>query len=390
MSFNPGSYDWTIFHNRYYKAMKRRTFLKQTCLLGGFCATSLLHGTGRALAVPAYQPKEARYYEKLPNRKIKCVLCPRECIIDDQETGYCGVRENRGGTYYTLVHSRVCSANVDPIEKKPLFHFLPGSLAFSIATAGCNVECKFCQNWQISQVRPEQIQNMDLPPEQVVQYARQTNSLSIAYTYSEPVIFTEYMYDCAAAGRNSGVRSVMISNGYIQKQPMTDLCSVLHAVKIDLKAFTESFYEKLVAGKLQPVLDTLVLLKSLGMWTEIVYLVVPTHNDSPEELKALCKWIVSELGPDTPLHFSRFYPQYRLKNLPPTPISTLNVARSIALDAGIHYCYIGNIPGHEGEHTYCPSCHQTLIKRIGFKILENKLVHGTCPSCHTSIPGIWE
>ncbi|MBN2008681.1 AmmeMemoRadiSam system radical SAM enzyme [candidate division KSB1 bacterium] len=371
-------------------SIHRRTFLKQT---GTICLASSAAST----LWPLYAKNdtneryshEARYYEKLPNRKVKCKLCPRECIIDDQETGYCGVRENHGGTYYTLVHSRPCTAHVDPIEKKPLFHFLPGSLAFSIATVGCNVECKFCQNWQISQIRPEQVQNYDMPPTQVAALAKRNNSLSIAYTYSEPVIFTEYMYDCAVAGREAGIRSVMISNGYIQKQPMTDLCNVLHAVKIDLKAFSEKFYTDLVAGELKPVLDTLVLLKSLGMWVEIVYLVIPTHNDSSTELRALSKWIVNELGPDVPIHFSKFYPQYRLKNLPPTPQSTLDNARKIALDAGIHFCYIGNIPGHEAENTYCPSCHKLLIRRTGYIINENNLKNGKCSACQTPIPGMW-
>lgn len=332
---------------------------------------------------------EARYYEKLPHRKIRCLLCPRECVIDDQERGYCGVRENRGGVYYTLVHSRPCTAHVDPIEKKPLFHFLPGTLAFSIATVGCNVECKFCQNWQISQVRPEQVDNLNMPPRRVADLARQNSCHSIAYTYTEPTIFTEYMYDCASAGGRQGVKSVMISNGYINRKPITDLCNVLDAVKIDLKAFTEKFYRDLVAGELKPVLDTLVTLKERGKWTEIVYLVIPTHNDDPNELKKMCKWIVNELGPDTPIHFTRFYPQYRLKNLPPTPVSTLVKARDIAQQAGIHYCYVGNVPGHEGENTICPECGRTVIKRIGFTILKNELKNGKCPECGHEIPGVW-
>jgi len=372
--------------------ISRRQFLKESSQICG-AGTVLLSpvGSNFGIAEPATKKlTEAKYYEKQPNRKIKCVLCPRECVIDDQESGYCGVRENHGGTYYTVVHSRPCSAHVDPIEKKPLFHFLPGTTAFSIATVGCNVLCKFCQNWEISQARPDQINSYDMPPEKIASYAKSNGCLSIAYTYTEPVIFSEYMYDCAVAGRQKNVKSVMISNGYIQAQPMSDLCKVLDAVKVDLKAYSEEFYKKIVAGDLQPVLDTLVLLKKEGMWTEIVYLIIPTLNDDAKELKRMCKWILSELGPDVPLHFSRFYPIYRLKNLPPTPMKTLEMARNIALEVGIHYSYIGNVPGHEGENTFCPNCKKVVIRRIGYQILENHISsQGECQNCSAKIAGVW-
>ncbi|MBD3288495.1 AmmeMemoRadiSam system radical SAM enzyme [candidate division KSB1 bacterium] len=370
----------------------RRRFIKNTsmiCLGAGLVPNELFVSSASAATGAGELLTEARYYDKLAHRKIKCVLCPRECVIDDLERGYCGVRENRGGTYYTLVHSRPCTAHIDPIEKKPLFHFMPASMAFSIATVGCNVECKFCQNWQISQVRPEQIRNYDMPPEVIAEYAKEKKCKSIAYTYTEPVIFTEYMYDCAVAGNERDVASVMISNGYINPKPMKDLSKVLRAVKIDLKAFTEKFYRNLVAGELKPVLDTLVLLREMDIWTEIVYLVIPSHNDDPNELKQMCQWIVSELGADVPVHFTRFYPQYRLKNLPPTPISTLESTRKIAQDAGINFCYIGNVPQHGGENTYCPSCNKMLIKRRGYIILENNITGNRCANCQQEIPGIW-
>lgn len=354
------------------------------------CHMGISRATGENLREGNLTLTEARFYEKLPYKKIRCQLCPRQCVIDDLERGYCGVRENRDGTYYTLVHSRPCSAHIDPVEKKPLFHFLPGSLAFSIATVGCNVECKFCQNWEISQMRPEQAQSFDLPPDAVAQLSAERNCASIAYTYTEPVIFTEYMYDCAVAGRKQNVRSVMISNGYINKTPMEELCKVLDAVKIDLKAFSQKFYTELVAGKLQPVLDTLVLLKQKKMWFEIVYLVIPTKNDDPQELKDMCEWIAKDLGPDVPVHFSRFYPQYRLKNISPTPAATLNRAREIALAAGLNYVYVGNIPGHDAESTFCPKCQKVVIKRIGYRILENNLQNGKCGNCQTPIAGIWK
>ena len=371
----------------------RREFIKSTCgagcLLLSPVPSKIFQGAGLAQAAEIQRPVEARYYEKQPNRKIKCVLCPRECVIDDLERGYCGVRENRGGTYYTLVYGNPCAVHVDPLEKKPLFHFLPGTNAFSLATAGCNVLCKFCQNWEISQARPEEVKAYQMPPRDIADLAKENGCSAIAYTYTEPVIFTEYMHDTAAIAGEKGIKSVMISNGYIKAEPMRDLCQVLHAVKIDLKAYTERFYRELVNGELKPVLETLVLLKSLGMWTEIVYLVIPSQNDDKNELQDLCKWIVAELGPDTPIHFSRFHPQYRLKNLPPTPISVLQTAKKIALDAGIHFPYIGNVPGDPGENTYCPSCGTLLIRRIGFTIVENKLSKNLCSKCRTKIPGIW-
>lgn len=378
----------------FHGSQSRRQFVKSTfqiCGAGALLPVTMGQGNHSQVDKKATSNlTEARYYEKLPNRKIKCVLCPRECVIDDQETGYCGVRENHGGTYYTLVYGRPCSINNDPIEKKPLFHFLPGTNAFSIATVGCNVLCKFCQNWQISQARPDQVQSYDLPPDAIASYAKNYGARSIAYTYTEPVIFTEYMHDCAQAGHRFKVKSVMISNGYIQARPMKDLCRVLDAVKIDLKAFTQKFYKEMVSGELQPVLDTLILLIQEGVWTEIVYLIIPTLNDDPQELKQMCDWIAKELGPDVPIHFSRFHPQYRLKNLPPTPAKTLETARKIALDSGLNYVYIGNIPGHEAENTYCPNCKKMIVQRIGFQVLrQNIKATGICEFCSHKIAGIW-
>ena len=360
----------------------RRQFLRSTAL-----ASSSLALCPAVLAEEA--PSEARYYEKLDNRQVRCKLCPRECQVDDLERGYCGVRENRGGTYYTLVYGNPCTAHIDPIEKKPLFHFLPGSAAFSIATVGCNVLCKFCQNWEISQARPDQVRSLDMPPGRVAELAAGNDCRSIAYTYTEPVVFTEYMYDTATAARERGVKSVMISNGYIQAAPMKDLCHVLDAVKIDLKAFTERFYRELVSGELRPVLDTLVLLRDQNMWTEVVYLVIPEQNDDAGELAQMCQWIAAELGPETPLHFSRFHPQYRLTNLPSTPIATLRRARQIAMDSGLEYVYIGNVPGDPGENTHCPGCGKTIIRRIGFRVVEINLDGAACSHCGTEIKGVW-
>jgi pyruvate formate lyase activating enzyme len=333
---------------------------------------------------------EAKFYEKLPYKKIKCMLCPRECVIDDRERGYCGVRENRGGIYYTLVHSRVCAAHIDPIEKKPFFHFAPGTLAFSIATAGCNVNCKMCQNWEISQVRPEQVRSEYVPPRDVATLAKRSGCASIAYTYSEPVVFYEYLMDAAAAGHALGVKSVVVTGGYIQQDPLKELCRGVDAIKVDLKAFSQKYYKEVVNGELKPVLDALVTLRQQGMWTEIVYLVVPTLNDSDAEFTALARWIRSNLGLDVPLHFSRFYPQYLLKNLPPTPLETLERAKAIADSEGLHYVYVGNVPGHPGENTYCPKCRRVVVERLGYTIKGMHIRNGKCRFCQQVIPGVWQ
>jgi len=333
--------------------------------------------------------REARYYEKLPHKKIRCKLCPRECVIDDRERGYCGVRENREGVYYTLVYARPCTYHVDPIEKKPLYHFHPGSLSFSIATAGCNLNCKFCQNWQISQVRPEEVSSYYLPPQKLAEMAGDSDCVSIAYTYSEPTVFYEYMFDSAIAGHMRNVKSVVITAGYISEEPLVELCKNVDGIKVDLKAYSESFYKDLVAGELQPVLDSLVTIRKMNVWLEIVYLVLPTLNDDEKELRDLARWIKEDLGPDVPIHFTRFYPQYRLKNLPPTPIRTLERAKEIADAEGLHYVYIGNMPGHAAENTYCPKCGRLVIHRIGYRIRKIDLNNGRCAGCGTIIPGVW-
>ena len=379
--------------------LSRRDFCRVASATGGLiaggglgAATDALAGVGNALVLqPATKlaQVEARYYEKLEHNEVVCHICPRECRIGDMERGYCGTRENRGGVYYTLVYGLPCAVHVDPIEKKPLFHFLPGKDAFSIGTAGCNVNCKFCQNWDISQFRPEQTRNIDLPPDKVVAYAQESNAPVIAYTYSEPVIFFEYMYDAAKLGRASGLRSVMITGGHIKHDPLVEVCGQLDAIKVDLKAFSEKYYQDIVHGELKPVLETLVTIKKQGLWEEIVYLVVPTLNDSEREFKALCAWIMTNLGPDVPIHFTRFHPMYLLKNLPPTPISTLETAADIAGAAGLKYVYIGNVPGHRRENTICGSCGKLVIGRHGFYIKEMRLRNGNCEYCGKPVPGVW-
>jgi len=376
--------------------MRRRDFLKGTAAGSGWLLTSnsLRTGQQRLLATEARTAAglsrvEARYYDRLPDREIKCRLCPRFCQLGDKERGFCGVRENQNGKYYTLVYGQVASYNIDPIEKKPLFHFLPGAMAVSLATAGCNVACKFCQNWEISQMRPEQVQSRYLPPEAVAEAAARYNCPIVAYTYSEPVIFYEFMYDTSLETRKERLRNAVITNGFINPEPLAELIKVVEAIKIDLKAFNQDFYTNYVRGQLKPVLDSIKQIASSKVWLEIVYLVIPTLNDKAEEIRQMARWLKTEIGPDYPLHFSRFQPMYLIKNLPPTPISTLERLRDIALEEGLHYVYLGNVPGHPGENTYCPNCGQVVIERYGYTIKKNSLSGNKCRHCHQIIPGVW-
>jgi len=331
----------------------------------------------------------ASYYRRLENGRIRCLLCPKECEVGPAERGFCGVRENREGEYYTLVYGRAASVNIDPIEKKPFFHVVPGSSIFSFSTAGCNMECKNCQNWQLSQSRPEQLPASDLPPAAMVEVARSNHLSFIAGTYGEPIVFAEYLLDVARAGNEQNLRTTMVTAGLINRQPMIDLCRELAAVKVDLKSMREEFYQRNCAGELRPVLNTIELVKNQGVWLEIVYLVVPTLNDSEQEIRDLARWVRTHVGPEVPLHFSRFHPQYRLRNLPPTPYETLDRCHDIARAEGLHYVYVGNLPRHPAESTYCPQCERLLIGRRGHAITENHIQQGRCEFCQHVIPGIW-
>ncbi len=374
--------------------MKRRDFFRRTAGAGialgagpsllSFCGDLYAFGEKANLS-----HVEARYYNKKPDREIECVLCPRKCKLGDKERGYCGVRENIDGTYYTLVYGKACSVNIDPIEKKPFFHFLPKTNALSLAAAGCNVNCRFCQNWEISQVRPEQVEHSDFPPALVAETALRYKCPSIAYTYTEPVVFFEYVYDSAVESRRKGIRNAVVTSGHINAEPLTDLTKVVDAIKIDLKGFTQDFYTNYVRGELKTVLESIKTVHQSKAWLEIVYLVIPTLNDNQADLRRMCQWLKAEIGPDVPLHFSRFQPMYLVKNLPPTPVSTLEMARNTALEEGLHYVYIGNVPGHEAENTYCPNCRKMIIQRFGYQIGSIELEGGKCKFCKTPIPGIW-
>ncbi|MBF0483286.1 MAG: AmmeMemoRadiSam system radical SAM enzyme [Candidatus Omnitrophica bacterium] len=321
---------------------------------------------------------------------IKCDLCPRHCQIAPGKRGNCGVRINLDGELKTLVYGKPCAVHVDPIEKKPLFHFLPGSKAFSIATAGCNLHCKYCQNWEISQRLPEDVESIDMPPQKVVDEALRTECKSIAYTYSDPIIFYEYTYDISKLAKQHNVRNVLITAGWIEQQALIDLLPYTDAIKIDFKGITEEFYQKMSEATLQPVLDAIKTIHKNNTWLELVNLVVPTWNDSDADIEKLCSWILDNVGPNTPLHFSKFWPIHKLENLPPTPVATLTRAWEIAKNKGLNFVYIGNVPGHPGNNTYCPQCKKIAIKREGYEILEYNLDNGTCKFCANKIPGIWE
>ena len=372
--------------------MERRTFFRNAAgaglILGG--------NPGRALAdfyafgqTPNLARVEARYYKRLPDREVECELCPRRCRLGDKERGYCGVRENDGGTFRSLIYGKVCAMNVDPIEKKPFFHVLPGTPAYSIAAAGCNVNCKFCQNWEISQVRPEQIDHVDLSPGDAAAAAAGRKCPTIAFTYTEPVVDLEYVIDTAKEADRLKVRSLVVTGGHINPEPLRDMLKVAAAVKIDLKSFSPAFYKEYVRGELPPVLEAIRIVAASGIWLEIVYLVIPSLNDDPAEVRKMAAWIIRNAGPDVPVHFTRFQPMYLVKNLPPTPVESLEKLRRIALEEGLRFVYVGNVPGHEGEHTVCPKCGRKVIRRDGYHIEAFDLKDGRCPGCRTPIPGIW-
>jgi pyruvate formate lyase activating enzyme len=333
--------------------------------------------------------REAMCYLKEEDRQTRCFLCHHRCSIKEGKKGICGVRENRGGVLYSLVYGKSISESIDPIEKKPLFHFYPGSLSFSIATVGCNFKCLHCQNATISQMPRDQkfIAGNDLPPARVVELAKEYNCKSIAYTYTEPTVYFEYAYETAKIAKQEGIANVFVSNGYITSEALKLIHPFLDGANIDLKSFSDEFYRKVCAARLQPVLDSLTLYHQLGIWTEITTLVIPHHNDSEEELRDIARFIKS-LNERIPWHITAYYPTYRLTDQPRTSVKTLRKARDIGLSEGLRYVYEGNVPGEGGENTFCYSCNQLLIKRLGFNIIENNITEGTCPHCHTRIDGI--
>ena len=332
----------------------------------------------------------ASYWESVRNNVVHCLLCPRSCVINPGQRGFCTARINRGGVLYTLGYGNPIAVHVDPIEKKPFFHVLPGTTAFSIAVAGCNMRCLFCQNWQISQAKPDEVTAYDMTPEDVVTGAKRSGSSFIVYTYTEPTIFYEYMLDISKQARSRGLRNGMHTCGYINPAPLKELLKYMDAVNVDLKGFNPEFYKKMGAmAELEPVLATIKAVKKEGVWLELTNLIIPGQNDDPKEIRKMCEWIRENVGEDVPLHFSRFMPSFQLQNLPPTPIEKLEEAYKIAKEAGLKYVYIGNVPGHTYENTYCPKCKKIVVARIGYEILENNIEDGKCKFCGEKIAGIW-
>lgn len=327
---------------------------------------------------------------KVKNPSLECELCPKACRLAYLERGDCRVRYNAGGgVLKTLVYGKACAVHIDPIEKKPMYHFLPGSKSLSIATAGCNLHCLFCQNWEISQADPETIESIDFPPSVVADEAVRRKTESVSYTYTDPVIFYEYAYDSAVAAKAKGIYNVWVTAGYINPKPLREIMPYLDGANVDLKAFDEAFYREVTTGSMDPVLKCLETFREEGKILEITNLLVPGRNDDAAKIREMCKWIYDSLGADVPLHFSRFFPLHKMKNIPPTPASTLTQAAEIALDAGLRYVYVGNLPTDKYEHTYCPNCRKAVIRRKGFQVLENNLKDGACPGCKTKIWGKW-
>lgn len=319
---------------------------------------------------------------------VKCLLCAHGCAIPTGKRGRCRARMNVGGEMKSLVYGRPLAIHVDPIEKKPFYHFLPGAAAFSLGTSGCPLQCRFCQNWQLSQSSPEDHPTEFTPPESLVSAAARRAPV-IAFTYNEPTVQTEYLLDVARAGREKGIRSVIVSCGFMNEAPLAEMCGILSAVKIDLKGFSPGFYREVSKAELAPVLRTIKQVARSGIHLEIVNLVVPTLNDSEKMLQGLADWVTGEIGQDVPIHFTRFHPDYQLQNLPPTPVATLERAREIAMKKGIRFAYVGNVPGHPGNDTRCPKCAKVVIGRRGFFVSESNLSGGRCRFCGQSIPGVW-
>jgi len=333
--------------------------------------------------------KEAMFYSKLEDSKVRCFLCNHRCVIGEGKRGICGVRENHGGRLDTLVYGKVIARHVDPVEKKPLFHFMPGSFSYSIATVGCNFRCLHCQNWEISQFTKssKEIPGEDMTPEEIVEEAKRYNCASISYTYTEPTIFAEFAYDTAKLAKKEGIKNVFVTNGYITPEALKEIAPYLDAANIDIKGFSEEFYKKVCGAKLEHVLESVKLYHKLGVWIEIATLIIPGYNDKDEELRALAGFI-KNISENIPWHVTRFHPDFKLTEPPPTPVETLIRARNIGKEAGLKYVYVGNVPGESGENTFCHACGELLVERYIFTITKNKIKNSACPKCGAKVSGI--
>lgn len=369
--------------------ISRKAFLKRTTLALFLLFTSNIFAKKVWAKISNLIKREAMFYKHLKGNVLQCEICFRHCIIKEGWRGFCRNKENSNGTLYNIVHSRPSSIQIDPIEKEPQLHMLPGTKILCFGTAGCNFRCQHCHNWQLSQRPIEEMSYCyDMPPQAAVEMALKKQIPTLSFTYNDPISFYEYVYDIAKLAKPKGLRILWHSNGSLNPKPLRELLKYTDAATIDLKGFSKRAYDN-SSAKLEPVLEALKIIKGERKWLEIVNLVIPTINDYPDEIRDMCKWIKDNLGEEVPLHFSRFSPSYKLTNLPPTPIETLEKAYKIAKDTGLDYVTIGNVPGHAHNSTFCPSCEKRLIHRIHFKVLENNMHNGRCPSCNHKIPGIW-
>ena len=398
----PETADPNIYNNP-KGILSKREFLKKSLFgICGIAATANFFPiiTTKANASPMNQTgdlndllkhsKEALYYKKQENKYVQCNLCPNACLLAENERSVCRNKFNIKGKLYTIAFGNPCIVNVDPIEKKPLFHFYPETQIYSIATAGCNLRCLNCQNWTISQIGPEETKNYDLNPSEVIDAVVKAGLKAIAFTYSEPTAYYEFMLEILKLAKDKGIKTVVVSNGYINEAPLKELCKYANAASINLKSFKNSIYKELNGGSLQPILNTLKTYKENNVWLEIINLIIPSWTDDMNMIKEMCDWLASNGFSDTPLHFSRFTPMYKLTNLPFTPVETLEKAKKIANNSGLSYVYIGNVPGHDAENTYCPKCMKKIIVRKGFTVIEKYIKNNSCEYCGKVIAGIWE
>ncbi len=367
--------------------MTRRAFLGGAA--AALPAVEVLELFAREARAPG-SLKEVPHSKALDGKKTQCFVCPLDCVLNPGETCFCRTRTNHDGKLLSHAYDNPCILTVDPLEKLPLAHFLPGEQSLSLAAGGCNLRCLYCQNWQQSQARPDEIKTFDVPREKAVEGAKKKEVRVLAYAYTEPVAFLEYAMDVSALARQKGLKNVVASALFVNPEPLRELCKTTDAFAAALKGFDETFYEKVLGSRLKPVLKALEVIREEKVWLEIVNLVVPGYNDDLAKVKEMAEWIRRTLGAQVPLHFGRFVPEYRLKDLPRTPVPTLEKCRQIALDAGLEHVYIFNVSPHEGNNTRCPACRKEVVQRLGFKILENKIVKGACGFCRAKIPGVWD
>jgi pyruvate formate lyase activating enzyme len=376
--------------------MDRRDFLKQSAKLAAALCLSQSFAAG-LLGGPAYADsrcpypgcKEAWNYKKLANNQVQCLVCPRGCILGPGELSHCKAKQNHGGVLYSLSYGQISTLHFDPLEKGPLYHVTPGQKALAIGPSGCNLHCAYCQNWQVSQVSPIATKNAHLPIEKATRDAKTKKLSAIVFTYTEPMTYPRYLMDMCQGAKKEGLLTHVVSGGYVNADALPGMSAHVDAFTIGLKGWADSFYNDVVGAEVEPVKKAIKKIASMGKWLEVVTLLVPTKNDDKDTARNIARFIKNEAGSNVPLHFLRFSPAYKMRNLPPTPLSVMEQARDIALDEGLTYVYLGNVPGHEGQNTFCPACKKAVIRRVGFEIIERKIDKGVCGHCGNKLPGLW-